>query len=231
MRHNRKLPLILLTVASVVTGALLMTLDGAVLYAQRPAAYKQGAGPDCRCVLGVVFPSLIAAGNECGTGGWAWHNHQNPAAWAPFYDEDVLWIKVSCENHSFSGNTHPIPEAEGLWTAATAPNTDSWLTGEAWEYWMVPPGPYGYPEEDPPVFSLEDETCPCQVAIRTVLPNGECIAEWGAWCYSDWMPVLSYLNFVPDGLVLPQSVTIVVRLVCGDCILESSQSVTLVARP
>lgn len=68
------------------------------------------------------------------------------------------------------------------------------------------------------------------VGIRTLLPSGVYIDEIAVMCPGDWYPVLSYLALpIPGGVDI--QVTIVVRLVCGDCIVEGSQSVNWVNHP
>lgn len=107
---NVKATVVLLATNTLVALALLAVCDIRPASAMRPVVCKQGQGQDCECVLGVVFPSRIAAGNGYGTGSWLWYNANDPAAWGPFYDEDMLWIKVVCQDSSPESVPHTIPE-------------------------------------------------------------------------------------------------------------------------
>ncbi|MBZ0138048.1 MAG: hypothetical protein K8I27_16955 [Planctomycetes bacterium] len=186
--QHRAIPLALATCTVVIVAGLL-ALDAEEVFAQRPVIFKQGQGDSCRCVLGVVFPSVVAEGVKYGTCGWDRENAKDPVGWAPFEDEDRLWVRARCE--PVNADVEPVTPPENPWGAETTPSEEPWFEDEEW---LVPPSPDA-PGDEKEVWEQpgQDGTiCPCTIYIKWtwVDDNGntqELTKEKG--CYKEWHKV------------------------------------------
>lgn len=208
-----------------LSATVVLFVDAEKIYAHRAPVFKQGQGAECKCALGVVFPSIIATGDPLlGTGSW-WRKHQDdPAGWFPFFDEDELWVKTWCEKGPNAGDT-PV-EPLGLEAAWAAPitQTEDWWEGESYDEWKDE-----VPDQTQqnitywPAFGVH---CPCQVLVRWTGTDGT-VGATVLQCPKQWKRVSHVASMVAPG----SQVDIVVRLVCGDCVLEAEDTATTAAEP
>ncbi len=215
VRHST---LSVLWIAGVAT--LLLTNVSDIFAGQKAAVYMYGAGAECTCALGVIFPGKITTGY--GTGGWDANHANDPAGWAPYEDEDRLWVKTKCEKGPDADDT-PVPEV---------------LVPEAWDLDLTQTeAPEGHEEweTDPPgdpaagTWPGAGAHCPCSLLIKWTCSTGNPAHNGVSYhqCYKDWTSITHIAGNSPAG----STVTITVRLVCGDCVLELSDTATMFASP
>jgi len=223
-------------VCSLLGVMALLFMDVGVIFAHRPTVFVQGQGPECKCILGVVFPSVIASSYDStgqwkghyGTGSWHKYWQNDPVGWSRFLDEDTLWIKTVCAMQD--GAENPVEPSENPWQLPTTPSAP-WWEGEEYEEWT---------EEAPQPdrkWEVEDfytiAHCPCQIYIEWEGTDG----NWGSYtffCPKYWWkhpgPSINAPGLVHN--VLPgEQVDITVRMVCGDCVLELTDTATMADAP
>ncbi|MEZ5991638.1 MAG: hypothetical protein R3E76_04735 [Planctomycetota bacterium] len=228
--------------ALISVGAVtaLMLVDVSVIYAHRPPIYVQGQGQECECVWGVVFPSTIASrydsqgqlagGGPYGTGAWFKHWQNDPVGWSPFLDEDNLWIKTKCQPGPNAENpVEPVIDSEEAWELETT-QSDPWWEGSEYDEWKEEvPDPDQEEQQFYPGFEVH---CPCQILVKWLGTDGNSGSYVGLspkmW---QWLVSGAIAEGVAANVLPGEQVTITVRMICGDCVLELVETATMAAAP
>lgn len=231
------------SVYSLLGVMALFFLDVGVIFAHRPPVFVQGEGQECRCVLGVVFPTVIASAYDSdgnlvdptgtdhyGTGAWFKHWQDDPAGWASFLDEDNLWIKTKCGAQPDAENpVDPVEDPEEAWALETTPS-DGWWEGEEYDNWTEEfPDPT---QEHQSFYPGADVHCPCQILVKWIGTDGKSGVYYGL-CPKLWRWLVpgSGVDGIAANVLPGESVDITVRMICGDCVLERTDTATMSSAP
>lgn len=225
--------------STVLIATLLLWTDAGTVFAHRPPIFVQGQGEQCECVLGVVFPTVIASGIDAqgnpvpggpyGTGAWFKHWQNDPTGWLPFLDEDNLWVKTRCSPREGAENpVEPVEDLETAWGLDTTPSS-AWWEGEQYDEWTEEiPDPH---QREQQFYALFDVHCPCQILIKWLGTDGSTGSYFGA-CPKLWQWFTpGVVSGLAANVAAGEQVDITVRMICGDCILEVTDSATMAAAP